>query len=328
MAIGPAFHCWLTGALAGVALVSFAGLAVGEETSGKLAFVANDKGEYTFDTGVLRGVLRPGGKSQGLSSVTYVPTGARLDRSMGILSHYRVFTTNKRYGVGAWDWPSTAKLLPDGAVQVTWPAATDRPFEMGALYRWKDPQTIDLETTVTARADLHNFESFLASYFDAAFPSPYVCAMNQGGEIRWLLLRGEKSYGDWLMFTKSGAGDDVRMIGDGRWKLEPNPVDWTILPRLGLPLCLRRSPSNGLAVILMASRECFAVATPCEGDSHYSLYLSLFGDNLKAGETAKARTRFTITSAPSDDQVIELCFKYDREFPPEPRRRGTARVRD
>ncbi len=113
--------------------------------------MANDKGEYTFDTGVLRGTLRQGGKSLGLAPLIHVPTGARLDRSMGILSFYRVFTTGQRYGAGAWDWPSTAKLLPDGAVQVTWPAAAERPFEMTALYRWKDPQTIDLETTVTAR---------------------------------------------------------------------------------------------------------------------------------------------------------------------------------
>jgi hypothetical protein len=93
---------------------------------------------------------------------------------MGILSYYRVFTTGKRYGAGAWDWPSTAKLLPDGAVQVTWPAAADRPFEMGALYRWKDPQTIDLDTTVTARQDVRGFESFLAAYLSEAFPTPYI----------------------------------------------------------------------------------------------------------------------------------------------------------
>jgi hypothetical protein len=96
-----------------VALVSatamiVAGLATGQEKSPKLAFVANDKGEYTFDTGVLRGTLRQGGKSLGLAPVIHIPTGARLDRSMGILSFYRVFTTGKRYGAGAWDWPSTA----------------------------------------------------------------------------------------------------------------------------------------------------------------------------------------------------------------------------
>jgi hypothetical protein len=28
------------------------------------------------------------------------------------MSHYRVFTANKRYGDGAWYWPSTSRLCP------------------------------------------------------------------------------------------------------------------------------------------------------------------------------------------------------------------------
>ena len=129
------------------------GLAIAQETSPALRFLANDKGEYAFDTGVLRGTLRQDAKPRGLSSVVHVPTGTRLDASLGICSHYRVFTTNHRYGTAAWDWPGTSKLLADGAVQTTWPEAADRPFEMSAVYRWKDPQTLDVETTVTAHKD-------------------------------------------------------------------------------------------------------------------------------------------------------------------------------
>jgi hypothetical protein len=33
--------------------------------------------------------------------VVHVPTGARLDRSNGLLSHYRVFTRGVRHGGGA-----------------------------------------------------------------------------------------------------------------------------------------------------------------------------------------------------------------------------------
>jgi DHA2 family multidrug resistance protein-like MFS transporter len=49
-------------------------LAAGQETSPKLGFVANDKGEFTFDTGVLRGTLRQGGKSLGLAPVFILAT--------------------------------------------------------------------------------------------------------------------------------------------------------------------------------------------------------------------------------------------------------------
>ncbi|MBM4027537.1 MAG: hypothetical protein FJ280_19340 [Planctomycetes bacterium] len=297
-----------------VATACLAGLAGGQEPSSNLAFVPNDKGEYTFDTGVLRGTLRAGGKSLGLSSVVHVPSGTRLDRSMGLLSHYRVFTTGQRYGAGGWDWPSTARLLPDGAVQVTWPAA-DRPFEMGALYRWKDPQTIDVETTVTARRDVSGFEVFLASYFAQSFASPFVYV---GGHTethdRPGLLLARRSFGDWQMFPRDAQ--IVPLIHDGRWKIEPHPVDWAIMPRLAAPLCLRRTTADGLTAILMAPpTDCFAISTPYEGETHYSLYLSLFGRDLKAGQTAKARARLAIAAGIPDEQIIAFYRQYRKEHP-------------
>jgi hypothetical protein len=289
------------------------GVAFGGETSSKITVVPDGKGGYTFDTGVLRGTLCPNGKLQGLTSVTHIPSGAKLDRSMGILSYYRVFTTGKRYGTGAWEWPSTAKLLSDVTVQITSPAAADRPFEMSAVYHWKDPQTLDVETTVTARADLSKFESFLASYFDAAFPSPFVY-VSESPETRGKpgFLQARKSLGDWQMFPRDTTV--VPIMRDGRWQIEPNPVNWTIMPELKAPVGLRRT-ANGPTVIVMAPpQDCFAVATPCEGETHYSLYLSLFGRDIKAGETVKARTRFVVASATSDEQVVALYQQYMKEL--------------
>ncbi len=300
-----------------IATVCMTGLAAGQETSRKPAFVANDKGEYTFDTGILRGTLRQGGKSLGLAPLIHVPTGARLDRSMGILSFYRVFTTGKRYGAGAWDWPSTAKLLPDGAVQVTWPEAADRPFEMKALYRWKDPQTIDLETSVTARMDLSGFESFLATYLNEAFPTPCVYVREDPeAQGKPGLLPARKTYGEWQMFPR----DDqvLPIIRDGRWGLQPNPVNWTIMPRLAAPLALRRGTGNGLVAVLMASpEECFAIATPYESEGHYSLYFSRFGHDLKTGQIARARTRLIIAAGVSDDQALAFYQQYVKELAPQ-----------
>ncbi len=288
--------------------------AASAETSSKPVFIANDKGEYTFDTGILRGTLRQGGKSLGLAPVIHIPTGARLDRSMGILSFYRVFTTGKRYGAGAWDWPSTAKLLPDGAVQVIWPEAPDRPFEMTALYRWQDPQTIDLETTVTAHKDLSKFESFLAAYLSEAFPTPCVYVReNPEAQGKPGLLPARKTYGDWQMFPRDEQV--LPIIRDGRWGLQPNPVNWTIMPQLAAPLALRRGAGNGLVAVLMAPPgECFAIATPYEGEGHYSLYMSRFGRDFRTGETARARTRLAIAPDVSDDQAITLYRQYMKEL--------------
>src|SRR5512138_286792 len=127
-------------------------------------FTAGANNEYTFDTGVLRGKLRAGGRSAGLSSVTHV-SGVRLDASMGLLGHYRVFSANRRYGTAAWDWPSEARLAQNGSVEARWPATADRPFELRATYRWAALNALDLETEVEAKTNLVNFESFVASYF-------------------------------------------------------------------------------------------------------------------------------------------------------------------
>jgi hypothetical protein len=82
---------------------------------------------------VLRGKFRAGGKSLGLSSVTHIPSGVVLDRSMGLFSHYRLFTSGKRYGGGAWDMPSSASLRADGTVEMTLTNAPDRPFALHAI---------------------------------------------------------------------------------------------------------------------------------------------------------------------------------------------------
>jgi len=271
-------------------------------------------GEYVFDTGILRGKLRQDGKPLGLSSVVHLPSGAKLDGRFAILSYYRVFTTNKRYGAAAWDWPSTSKLLSDGAVQITWPEGRDRPFEMVAIYRWRTSSTLDLETIVKPRKDLSKLEVFLASYFHETFPSPYVyVGANPEAEVKPGFLMAGKSFGDWQMFPRDRQ--ILRVVHDGRWQKEPNPVKWAIMPRMGMPIGLRRGAGSGPAVVLMAPvDDCFAIATPYQGEGHYSLYLSLFGCDVKAGQTARAHTRLVVTKAVSDREVLDLYQKYMKDI--------------
>ncbi len=292
-------------------LLAMTGLVIARELPGPLAFTQGNAGEYAFDTGVLRGTLCPKGKPQGLSSVIHIPTGTRLDRSMGLLGHYRVFTTNQRYGTAAWDWSgSSSTLLPDGAVRIVWPVTEDRPFEMAALYRWRDPQTIDLETTVTAEKDLSQFESFVACYFDETFSTPLVyVGKDAEAQGKPGFLGATKSSGDWQMFPRDPQAESI--IRDGRWKIEPNPVNWALRPHFAAPLALRTHVTGGMTAVFMSpSTDCFAIATPHEGETHYSLYASRFGQDIKAGATAKARTRLVITGTVSSEQALALYKKY------------------
>lgn len=263
-----------------------------------LAFKPGATGEFTFDTGVVRGKLREGGASKGLSQVIHIPTGQRLDNSMGLFSHYRVFTQGRRYGVGAWDWPSQATLEADGSVSVRWPATPDRPFELSAHYRWAAPDTLDLETSVTAKTNLIKFESFLASYFAPAFTNSAVCT----GALGKFTI-ASKEAGVWQAFPRDAAAGLV--IKDGRWQLEPHPVDWLLVPAFSKALAFRRAPELGITTALMSDpRECFAICTPHETESHYSTYLSFFGRDLAAGERATARARMIFLTRPGEPDLV------------------------
>ena len=282
--------------------MSLARAQVEQPAKGKLGFIASGTNGFAFDTGVLKGKLRAGGKSTGLSSVVHLPTGVTMDSSMGLFGHYRVFSTNKRYGTAAWDWPSDARLRQDGSVEVCWPSTDDRPFKLRAVYRWAAPDTLDLETTVQAKTDLAKFESFMASYFAECFTN--ACVYARSNNQQWLET-ADKSHGIWQAFPRDEQA--VAIIQDGRWKLPPNPVDWVSRPCLAKPLAIRGCPANDLrAVIMSPLQDCFAVLTPFEAEGHRSMYLCLFGNDLKAGETARARARLVIGT--------DLTGKIDRLY--------------
>ena len=297
-------------------------LAVEQDGSDNLRFSAGADGAYQFDTGVVRGEIRLGEKTLGLSSLVHKPTGARLDGRYGILSYYRIFTAGKRYGHAAWDWPCDAKILPDGSVQIFWHAQADHPFEIAATYRWLNPSTLDVVTRVKAEAGLADFEVFLASYFDKAFevPSAYVSGDAETAGLR-RFLTAKKSYGNWQMFPRDA--DVVSMIRDGRWTRPPNPVDWAIMPQLAGPVCMRRGSEHDLTVVLMSSPvDCFAVSMAYEGETHYSLYLSLFGRDIAAGDVHTTRCRFLVASDLSNRHIVNQYEAYLRELIAEGRSGG------
>ncbi len=270
-----------------------------------LRFHPAEGGAFQFDTGVLKGALRGQGRSIGLLPVTHAPTGAAMARSMGLFGIYRVFSDGRRYGNGMWDIPSQAAATSDGAVTVRWPPAGDRPFEVRAVYRWAGPASLDIDISVRPEQDLHDFEAFLAAYFGEQFTSSTVLA--KGG--RW--LAADRGDGAWQMFPR--GPEAVSLIRDGRWKIPPNPVDWVVRPEFDEPIAVRRDPASGLAAAIMAPpQDCFAIATPQQEDSHYSLYFSLFGRDVKKGETARARARLVVLTAPGEERIRQLYREYTR----------------
>ncbi|MCY2950717.1 MAG: hypothetical protein NTU53_01920, partial [Planctomycetota bacterium] len=251
---------------------------------GKLGFVEEGKG-FAFDTGVVKGLLHKEGRSLGITNVVDVGTGKEIAGAAGILSHYRLLDDRARYGPAGWEWKSEAKLLADGAVEVKWAADEVHPFDMKAVYRWVKPNVLDAVTEVTAKKELKGFEVFLASYF-AGFEQSFV-AGKEG------FVEAVKGGGDWQAWVRDEAG--AKLVGDGRWKREPNPVDWLVKGEFREAMGMRKDAKSGLVALVMSPREdCFAVLTPFGEEGHRSMYLSLFGVDFKVGETKKARARVVI----------------------------------
>jgi len=273
-----------------------------------LAFAAGGK-QFSFDTGSLSGVLRQQGKAKGLAPLVDAATGTNLSRPLGIFSHYRLLATNSRYGHAAWDWTDESKLSKDGAVEAVWRADEKHPFDMKAVYRWTKSDTLDLVTTVTARKDLARFEVFLASYFNG-FAESWVYAKDpegKGGKAAF--LQANRDEGVWHMFPRDDRAIDT--IRDGRWKQPPHPVNWVIRPKLAGPLAMRRDRQTGLVALVMAPPEdCFAVSTPYGEEGHRSLYLSLLGQDFKAGQAATVRSRLVIRRDISFEDAIRIYREY------------------
>ncbi|MBM3861109.1 MAG: hypothetical protein FJ395_15880 [Verrucomicrobia bacterium] len=268
----------------------------------KLAFVAAGK-EFAFDTGVLRGTLRGGGQSKGLIPLFDCATGTALTKSLGLFSHYRLLDDQTRYGKAAWDWVSEAKLQSNGAVEVRWTADEMHPFDMMAVYRWTTPNTFDLTTRLTARKELRKMEVFIGSYFDG-FPDTVVYA---GGKPSF--VSAVKEAGKWQMFPRDDEA--VNMIQDGRWKRGSNPVEWAIRPKLALPVAIRRDEDRKLAaVVLTRPQDCFAMACPQDEEGHRSIYMSLFGRDLKNGESVEAKSRLIIGRNITNEQALQLYEKF------------------
>lgn len=275
-----------------------------------LQFVGGEDGSFTFNTGVLKGVLRLEGKSIGLVPVTYTADGSEIAGGEGLFNHYRVFTRGKRYGYGARCWPSTAILHKDGSVEVCWEATPERPFELRGTYSWVNPNTVDLVTVVCAEAKLEAFELFLASYYQSPFIDSQVWATHDPrvGDKEGFVSADEE-LGVWLAFPRDERGAAV--IGDGRWGLEPHPLDWTTMPNYALPLAIRRDPGSGLTVIVMAQRDdCFGVFTPYGQEKHYSNYLSFFGHDIEAGESASARSRLVVLPNPTEAEILQVADTF------------------
>jgi len=281
-----------------------------------LAFRDAGQGWFEFHTGLLSGRLKYDGKFQGLYPLVDAAGGETLTNPPGLFSLYRVFSTNHRYGDAARDWPVTARLRGDGAVEVRWDPAAEHPLAITGVYQWVAPDTLDLRLAVTPQIAMPKFELFVSNYFTTGFEAFVYRRMAADGPPRLVSIdRGPQSPpGAYVMFPRDAACREL--IRDGRWTFKPSPVDWALEDGLAAPLILRRDPRLKLAAALMARPDdCFAVSCPWNPTDpqqriYRSSYLSLFGRDVAAGETVHAACRLVLARDLSDEQVVERYRAY------------------
>jgi hypothetical protein len=108
------------------------------------------------------------------------------------------------------------------------------------------------------------------------------------------------------------ASEDVlAIVKDGRWKFPPYPNDWAIRPVLAAPLGMRQHPRSGVTVVIMAPPEdCFAVSMSQQEAGLGAFYLSLFGKDVKKGETLIGHARMVFGMNLADDQAVQAYRDY------------------
>ena len=304
--------------LAAIGLISIPVLA-----DDSLSFEAAGDRLFDFDTGAVKGRLRANGQYQGISSLVDVETGKELTRSAGIFSYYRVLSTDRRWGDSARDWPMTATLLDDGAVQIDWPAHEDHPLEITATYRWKSPTTLDLETVVRPQRSMPRFEIFLSSYFDLNFKAlAYARPMRPVDTSAEFVMADVNPLvqGSYLAFPIDRRG--AQMFFDRRWAPENGLVPWAVTRVLGAPIAMKRDVKSNITFLLMSRPEdCFALSMSYNMDppdgiaGHGSVYMSLFGRDIEAGASERARVRLVVERNVSNQRAVELYEQYTNEQP-------------
>lgn len=279
-----------------------------------------EAGTYKFDTGIVRGIFNGEKNSQGFISLIHNATDKELAHTPGLLSFYRLLSANTRWPTDFRDRNRTAQLTDQGALLIHWPSEEGSPVQVSAIFNWRSPDTLDLGIEMIPSIDLRDGELFLSSYLDLSMKA-YVYAdatfMEPGqpaflpGDVRGV---DDLLYGAYLAFPRNGAA--AQKLYDGRWERGLHPVHWAVTRFYKQPMLLKQD-TDGLGVLIMARpQDCFSVEMsynrePPDGIAgHSSAYLSLFGEDLHAGEPRRTTVRMKVGEKIDEVKALEWFEEF------------------
>jgi len=285
-----------------------------------------DKQEMEFSLEQLSGVLncdinRPKGKSHHFSQVIYKPNGLLISpdearmKQVGMLNFFRVlveggYLTELRV--------TEAQIIPEeDGLTLIYPPSIRLQAEIKVRFTFREPNIIDMDLWVEALTNYPKFEILLSAYLAPGFESGVYVAKQEFGPtvpVQIRLTDQPMIHGIWPFFPRDEAGANLLTDGchqKGRffWRM-------AIGRRYGMPLAF--FSKDGTDAILMGRPEdVYAVGATYKGQAddnvadHRSLYLSLFGEDFKAGEGRHTQMRMIIGeygSTPEKHQELYRAF--------------------
>jgi len=294
-----------------------------------------EKKELKFSLTEISGIIscdmqKTKGISHLMNNVIYKPTNllvspdSAMMKHIGMLNLYRVLIEGGYLTELRVEEPLLEPA--DDGITMTWMPTVRRQAKIIVKWTFKQPNIIDMDMSVETLTNYPAFEILLSSYHAEGFETGVYVAKKEFGPIEVEQVRPTYTpliQGLYPFFPRNEAGANTLTDGrhqKGRWYWR-----MAIGRRYALPISF--ISKDGVDAILMGRPDdVYAVGASYEGNNtndnvakHRSLYLSLFGDDFKAGEGRNTQMRMIIgkyNSDPEKHKELYQTFLKDQESKP------------
>ncbi|MCK4922763.1 MAG: hypothetical protein KAS71_17040, partial [Bacteroidales bacterium] len=203
----------------------------------------------------------------------------------------------------------------DDGLTMIFPPSIRLQAKIKVKFTFKEPNIIDMDLWVETLTNYPKFEILLSAYLAPGFESGVYVAKKEFGptEPEQIRLTDQPMiHGIWPFFPRDEAG--ANLLTDGRHQKGRFFWRMAIGRRYGMPLAF--FSNEGVDAILIGRPEdVYAVGATYKGDAsdnvadHRSLYLSLFGEDFKAGEGRHTQMRMIVGDFGSDPKKHQELYQ-------------------
>lgn len=296
----------------------------------------SQKKELNFSLSEISGTLSCDAQNnKGIShlfkNVIYKPTNLLVSpdnakmKNVGMLNFYRVLIE----GGYLTELRAEEPLLEPEAdgITMTWLPTIRRQAKVKIKFTFKQPNIIDMDMWLETMANYPSFEILLSSYHAEGFKSGAYLAKKEVGVIESEQVRPEYNsmiQGLYPFFPRDEAGANI--LTDGRHQKGRFYWRMAIGRRYALPMVFS-SKENVDAILMARPDDVYAVGATYAGSDatdnvagHRALYLSLFGEDFKAGQSRYSQMRMVIGNYGSDpEKHTQLYQSFLKEQEAKPR---------